>query len=67
MPAMNFNFISNDVKVLNLTENRKKKIHWNLPIASIPNSGHAINSGQRIKSQIWPLFLNYLPIADTSQ
>ena len=31
------------------------------------NSGHAMNSGQNVKSQMWRSFLNYLPIADTSQ
>ena len=42
-------------------------IQSNLPIADIRNSGHAMNSGQNVKSQMWQSFLNYLPIADTSQ
>ena len=33
----------------------------------IPNSGHAMNNGQNVKSQMWQFFSNYLPIADTSQ
>ena len=42
-------------------------VQWNLPIADIPNCGHAMNSGQNVKYQMWQSFLNYLPIADTSQ
>ena len=42
-------------------------LQWNLPIADIPNSGHALNSGQKVLSQIWQSMLSYLPIADTSK
>ena len=38
-------------------------IQWNFPIADIPNSRHAMNSG----SQMWQSFLNYLPVVDSSQ
>ena len=31
------------------------------------SSGYAINSGQNLNSQMWKSFLNYLPVADTSQ
>ena len=41
-------------------------IQWSLPIADIPNSRNALNSGQNVKSQMWRSFLNYLPIANTS-
>ena len=40
---------------------------WNLPLADIQISEHAMNSGQNIYFQMWQSFLNYLPIADTSQ
>ena len=42
-------------------------IQWNFAIADIPNSGHAMNSWQNIYSQMWQSFLNYFPIAGTSQ
>ena len=38
---------------------------WN--IVKPLNSGHALNSGQNVQSQIWQSMLNYLPIAGTSQ
>ena len=31
------------------------------------SSGYAINSGQNLIFQMWKSFLNYLPVADTSQ
>ena len=43
------------------------RTQWILPIAEIPNSEHAMNSWQSVKSQMWQSFLNYLSIADTSQ
>ena len=42
-------------------------LQWNLPIADIPNSGHAMNSGRDVKYQMWQSFWNYFLIADTSQ
>ena len=42
-------------------------LQWNLPIADITNSGHAMNSGQNVKSQMSQFLKNYLPIANTSQ
>ena len=42
-------------------------LQWNISIADIPNRGHAMNNGQNVKSQMWQSFLNYLPIAHTSQ
>ena len=42
-------------------------IQCNFPIADIPNSGHAMNSGQNFESQMWKYFLKYLPVADTFQ
>ena len=60
----------NILNMINLFLTSRKIIsilQWNLPIADIPNNGHAINSGQNIKSQMWQYFLNYLLIVDTSQ
>ena len=36
-------------------------VKWNLPIVDIPNSGHALNSGQNVYSQMWSSLLNSLP------
>ena len=33
-------------------------------IGDISNSGHALNSSQKVKSQMWQSFLNYLPKAE---
>ena len=41
-------------------------IQWNLQLADIPNSGHALNRGQNVYPQMWQSLLKYLPIADTS-
>ena len=43
------------------------ELQWNFPIADIPNTRQAMNSGQNVQSQMGQSFWNYLPIADTSR
>ena len=58
------NFVADDATPNTLTIDITKKITKH---SKTSNSGHAMNSGQKVTFQMWQPFLNYLPVADTSQ
>ena len=60
--GQNSNVVISDFRI-----SGQSSVQWNLPVADTPNSGHAMNSGQNVESQMWQSFLNYLPIVAISQ